>query len=260
MLRKEVKKVVKFNEYSEWTGEGESIIGFKLERPDDAKVGKISFEKVQGKDLSLENFINLVVTDFDILREIEAYLEYERKEIFYVDIREGESGCRRATLHSNMSSIGLVTRRNRRCVLNVSMYNKVNLYDISEMWVGDLVEILRSFDEEFDYKLATTLFSSKDDVRKLREYKYIKVLKPAEKLSLNGLLELAKDNKNFQYLFEGKCTTTPRGDLCKKPDVENLKTECYLVKIPHDTMVDHTLIIRLTRNNCFMIDQTKKIR
>lgn len=259
-MRNEITKIVKFNEYSEWTGEGKSVIGFKLERFEDASVGKISFEKVQGKDLSLENFVNLIVTDFDILKEIESYLEYERKEIFHVDIHEGESGCRRAVLSSNMSHIGLVTRRNRRCNLHVSMYDKVNLYDINGMWIGDLIEILRSLDEEFDCKLASSLFASRDDVRKLREYKYIKVLKPAEKLSLNGLLDLVqKDNKNFQYLFEGSCTLTPRGDLCKKPDVENLKTECYLVKIPHDTMVDHALIVRISRNNCFMIDQTKKV-
>lgn len=259
-MRNEITKIVKFNEYSEWTGEGKSVIGFKLERFEDASVGKISFEKVQGKDLSLENFVNLIVTDFDILKEIESYLEYERKEIFHVDIHEGESGCRRAVLSSNMSHIGLVTRRNRRCNLHVSMYDKVNLYDINGMWIGDLIEILRSLDEEFDYKLASSLFASRDDVRKLREYKYIKVLKPAEKLSLNGLLDLVqKDNKNFQYLFEGSCTLTPRGDLCKKPDVENLKNECYLVKIPHDTMEDHALIVRISRNNCFMIDQTKKV-
>lgn len=260
-MRNEITKIVKFNEYSEWTGEGKSVIGFKLERFEDASVGKISFEKVQGKDLSLENFVNLIVTDFDILKEIESYLEYERKEIFHVDIHEGESGCRRAVLSSNMSHIGLVTRRNRRCNLHVSMYDKVNLYDINGMWIGDLIEILRSLDEEFDCKLASSLFASRDDVRKLREYKYIKVLKPAEKLSLNRLLDLLqKDNKNFQYLFEGPCGLTPRGALCKKPVLGNLNSECYLVKMHHDTIVDYqALIIKISRTKCFIIDQTKKI-
>lgn len=260
-MRNEVTKIIRFdNAYSEWTGEGKSVIGFKLERFEDASVGKISFEKVQGKDLSLENFVNLIVTDFDILKEIESYLEYERKEIFHVDIHEGESGCRRAVLSSNMSHIGLVTRRNRRCNLHVSMYDKVNLYDINGMWIGDLIEILRYLDEEFDAKLATSIFSSKDDVRKYREYRFIKVLKPAKKLELNHLLSLAKkDEKNFQYLFEGPSTLN-RGALCKKPILGNLNSECYLVKMPHGTIVNYqVLIIKISRTKCFLVDQTKKI-
>lgn len=274
-MRKEVTKIIKFDEYSEWTGEGKSLVGFKLEKSADSRVGKISFEKLQGKDLRLYNLVNLVTSDFDILKEIQNYLNYNRQEIFHVDIEEGISGCRKATLHSNMSRIGLSTRRNRRCVLHVSMYDKVNLFDIHEMWIGDLIEILRSLDEDFDTKLAISLFSSKKFVRKIREYKYIKVVKPTKKLDLETLLDLYNKeinpgivveggNTSYQYLFKGESYPLNRAgklSMIRNKKTSTLNPEMYLVADPHPTRDNKTsLIIRLTRTRCFVIENINEIK
>lgn len=287
----ETVKVIKvFDQYSDWSGKtSNSIVAFKLFEDPERPIGSIEFEQISGIDICLNSFEDIVVGDFDIMRNIITYMcDYKRRDPFFVDLYEGSSGCTRTTLYSNYSNIGVCTKKekNKRAELYCSMYEKPYLEGMGKIWIGDLVELLRTTDPDFEKKLFNSFNSSKKMIRAKRKasYKYIKPIKPNSQLTFESLVnnnleyvnnisqeskkfkvkDLYENNIHMNLLFTGKSKIVD-GQFGYKPEkcafIESDEFEPHLYKYTQpDNFESGGYILRLSKKKIFLFNPNKRLQ
>lgn len=110
---------------------------------------RIEFEKVGGAEPLLVSFLNFMLTDKDIRKEmVWASTEYERKYPIFFKERSGSSGCLDLSLVvsevSHAWAAGLLQKQKEVLHLHVSATEKLN-EGIPDMFSGDMYELIRYF-------------------------------------------------------------------------------------------------------------------
>lgn len=157
-------------------------------------VATISMDKIKGSDITINQFIDILFLDSDILKSAFEYISNtERKESFFVDTYEGISGCRKYTLYtSGWTNTDVVRKDYKRCEIYISMFDKVDLGQIKNIWIGDLIEILIHEDPDFIKFLSILFFGSKNNLKKMRiqsGISYIKRIIPQKKISMDNIID-----------------------------------------------------------------------
>lgn len=208
-MREELVKVIRIdNQESYWNSYAKdyTILSFKLERDEYDDIGTLSLSKLSGPDPDFLALMDLLVMDLDLLHSVKEYIfNYRRKENFVVDIYKGMSGCKEATLYTSRAKISM-GKQNKRASLHVSCNYKICPSDITNVWIGDLVEILiRLYPEFLDLLRDFLVDSSRKIVRSRRKatIKYLKPIKPDTKVSMDWLLNEDVFNLNEQFKIFG---------------------------------------------------------
>ena len=233
-MRKELVKVVRINDQeSYWNSDAKdyTILSFKLERDDeDDKIGRISFEKLTGPDPYYRSIMDLFVYDSDLLNSVKEYvINFKRTNSFVVDVREGMSGCRKATLFTSRNKI-CMSRDCKRATLRISCNDKIYPSYIKDMWIGDLVELFLKLEPEFLNDLKFYLVNSNKGLQRYNRknaMKYLKPIIPDIKVSLDDILDSKEIQENPEFkLFAGNGTKYLYNDCV-------LEEQCHLEKMIH---------------------------
>ena len=203
-MREKITKVIKVNQTSSswYSNTTSTTISMKInnENNDKLPVGNLSMDKISGPDLTIGQLSVILLNDFDILKNILNYLKraeypgFRRKENFFVEVKEGSSGCKDYSLYtSGYTNTDVCRKEHERCRLHISCFGKVDLSQIDNIWIGDLVQILLKEDKNwFLSELRTKLSSSKSSIKKIRRklgIRYIKPIQIENHLSFNDIFE-----------------------------------------------------------------------
>lgn len=230
-MRNELIKVIRINDQEScWNSDAKdyTILSFKLERDECDNIGKVSFEKITGPDPYYRSIMNLFVYDSDLLNSVKEYvINFKRTNSFIVDVKEGISGCREATLFTSRNKMSM-SRNRKRATLRISCNDKIYPESINEIWIGDLVELFLKLEPEFLNDLKFYLVNSNKGLQRYnRKYdmKYLKPIIPDIKVSLDDILdsEEIKENPEFK-LFGDNGTKYLYNDHI-------LKEQCHLEKM-----------------------------
>lgn len=211
-MRQDLTKVVRLEgQTSYWNNSKDySIVSFNLKRDEDDNIGRVSFEKLTGPDPYYRSLIDLFVYDKDLLNSVKEYVvNFKRVNSFIVDVKEGMSGCRKATLFTSRNKMSM-SRDYKRATLRISCNDKISPESINEIWIGDLVELFLKLEPDFINDLKFYLVNCNRGLQRYNRkdhMKYVKPIIPDRKVSLDDILDSEEILENPEFkLFAGNGT------------------------------------------------------
>lgn len=208
-MRENLTKVVRLEgQTSYWNDSKDyTILSFNLKRDEDDKIGRVSFEKLTGPDPYYRSLMDLFVYDRDLLNSVKEYVvNFKRTNSFIVDLKEGMSGCRKATLFTSRNKMSM-SRDCKRAYLRISCNDKISPENINEVWIGDLVELFLKLEPDFINDLKFYLVNCNRGLQRYNRKdstKYLKPIIPDRKISLEDILDSEEILENPEFkLFAG---------------------------------------------------------
>lgn len=150
-----------------------TVIGiqYNYKSDEDTCIPTISMDKFEGPDLNIDEFERVLVTDVRFIDAVKNYSSYKRIHSMSIEFSDESEVV--LYLSKNINTDIVWNHGKPQAKLRVSHFNKVSLNQINNIWVGDLVELLKVIHPVFEHKLnlAIAAFNtfSEEEIKSERE-------------------------------------------------------------------------------------------
>ncbi len=133
---------------------------------------KVGYKHSNGVMPAANDVLNLMLADKDIRRMCRAYAYTERKKYYYIDHREGMSGCIDFFINFTAFFGGETHIVKRKKLLHVSCEGKLN-EEIPLMYIGDFVELISYIQSNYGgfEKMARKVLFRRSGAKYIYEWK-----------------------------------------------------------------------------------------
>lgn len=138
-----------------------TIVGLEFVKEEGQNIGTLNMDKLSGPDLTVNEFENILCSNVSFIESVKEYANYKRVNKFYIK-KNGFDYLLYTTSNCNNTSLVQFNSSKLRSTIHVSTFDKVPLSYISNIWIGDLIEILLEIDPKFELKLniAKAMFNT----------------------------------------------------------------------------------------------------